>query len=60
MWKVEKGFYSQIRPTSIRLGQMRGFTLESKKENHSHTKLSFLLSNMAEQKLFSLSTFLTV
>jgi hypothetical protein len=49
-----------MRPTSIGLGQMRGFTLESKRGKPLSYQIIILLLNMVEQKLFLLSTFLTV
>ena len=50
LWRIGKGFYGQMRPKSIGLGQMGRFISGKKGENHYLTEQHHLLSNMEEEE----------
>jgi len=47
-WRIGKGFFGQMRPKLIGLGQMGGFILGSKRGKHFQIGSPYLLSNMEE------------
>jgi hypothetical protein len=50
LWRTRKGFYGQMRPKSIELGQMERSISGNKGENHCLTEQHHLLSNMEEEE----------
>src|ERR1700723_2819722 len=50
LWRIGKGFYGQMRPKLIGLGQMGRFISGKKGENHYLTEQHHLLSNMEEEE----------
>src|ERR1700722_6899953 len=50
LWRIGKGFYGQMRPKSIGLGQMGRFISGKKGENYYLTEQHNLLSNMEEEE----------
>src|ERR1700722_15071181 len=51
LWRTGKGFYGQMKPKSIGLGQMERLISGKKKENHYLTEQHHLLSNMGEEEI---------
>jgi len=49
LWRTGNGFYGEMKPKSIGLGQMERLISGKKRENHYLTGQHHLLSNMEEE-----------